>query len=84
VNAYHQPGVEAGKKAAAAILDLQGQVEAVLADRQPRSVTEVQAAIGEGTVEAVFWILRHLSGNDRGYSAQGSWDQPASLRFSKE
>jgi glucose-6-phosphate isomerase len=84
VNAYHQPGVEAGKKAAAAILDLQGKVEAVLADRQPRSVTEVQAAIGEGTVEAVFWILRHLSGNDRGYSAQGSWDQPASLRFSKE
>ena len=84
MNAYHQPGVEAGKKAAAAILDLQGKVEAVLADRQPRSVTEVQAAIGEGTVEAVFWILRHLSGNDRGYSAQGSWDQPASLRFNKE
>ena len=83
VNAYHQPGVEAGKKAAAAILDLQGKVESVLADRQPRSVVEVQAAIGEGTVESVFWILRHLCGNDRGYVAQGSWEQPASLRFSK-
>jgi glucose-6-phosphate isomerase len=83
VNAYHQPGVEAGKKAAAAILDLQGKVESVLADRQPRSVVEVQSAIGEGTVESVFWILRHLCGNDRGYMAQGSWEQPASLRFSK-
>ena len=83
MNAYHQPGVEAGKKAAATILDLQGKVESVLADRQPRSVVEVQAAIGEGTVESVFWILRHLCGNDRGYVAQGSWEQPASLRFSK-
>ena len=83
INAYHQPGVEAGKKAAAAILNLQGQVEAVLADGQSRSVSEVQAAIGEGSVEAVFWILRHLTGNERGYSAQGSWDAPATLRFSK-
>ena len=83
INAYHQPGVEAGKKAAAAILNLQGQVEAILADGQSRSVSEVHAAIGEGSVEAVFWILRHLTGNDRGYSAQGSWDAPATLRFSK-
>jgi len=83
INAYHQPGVEAGKKAAAAILNLQGQVEAVLADGQSRSVSEVHAAIGEGSVEAVFWILRHLTGNERGYSAQGSWEAPATLRFSK-
>ena len=83
INAYHQPGVEAGKKAAAAILSLQGEVEKVLADGQARSVNEVQSAIGEGTVEVVFWILRHLTANSRGYSAQGSWDNPASLRFSK-
>ncbi|MEB3159661.1 MAG: glucose-6-phosphate isomerase [Synechococcus sp.] len=83
VNAYHQPGVEAGKKAAAAILALQGQVEHVLADGQSRSVSEVQAAIGEGTIESVFWILRHLATNERGYKAQGSWAAPATLRFSK-
>jgi len=83
INAYHQPGVEAGKKAAAAILSLQGRVEAVLADGLSRSATEVQAAIGEGSVESVFWILRHLSANNRGYSAQGSWDSPATLRFTK-
>jgi glucose-6-phosphate isomerase len=83
VNAYHQPGVEAGKKAAAAILNLQKQVEDVLSDGVSRSAVEIQKAIGSGTDEAIFWILRHLTGNDRGYVAQGSWDSPASLRFSK-
>ena len=83
INAYHQPGVEAGKKAAAAILNLQSRVEQVLADGQARSVSEVQSAIGDGTVEAVFWILRHLTANTRGYSAQGSWDAPATMRFQK-
>ena len=75
----HQPGVEVGKKAAAAILNLQGQVEAVLADGQSRSVSEVHAAIGEGSVEAVFWILRHLTGNERVYSARaaGMRQQPS-------
>ena len=83
INAYHQPGVEAGKKAAAAILNLQGKVEAVLSDGVPRSVVEIQQAIGEGSDESVFWILRHLTGNKRGYQAQGQWDSPASIRFSK-
>ena len=83
INAYHQPGVEAGKKAAAAILKLQGQVEEVLSDGVSRSVVEIQQAIGEGSVEAVFWIVRHLTGNNRGYQAQGDWNKPATLRFSK-
>ncbi|MFL0792094.1 MAG: glucose-6-phosphate isomerase [Prochlorococcus sp.] len=83
VNAYHQPGVEAGKKAAAAILGLQGQVEKVLADGVPRSVAEVQRVIGEGSDEVIFWILRHLTANSRGYTAQGDWSSPASMRFSK-
>ena len=83
INAYHQPGVEAGKKAAAAILKLQKQVEEVLSDGTSRSVVEIQQAIGEGSDEAIFWILRHLTGNNRGYQAQGTWDSPASLRFVK-
>ena len=83
VNAYHQPGVEAGKKAAAAILKLQRQVEEVLSDGVSRSVVEIQQAIGEGSVEAIFWIVRHLTANKRGYQAQGDWNKPATLRFSK-
>jgi glucose-6-phosphate isomerase len=46
VNAYHQPGVEAGKAAAAEILDLQKRIQAVLADGQPRSIQALQEATG--------------------------------------
>lgn len=83
INAYHQPGVEAGKKAAAAILSLQRQVEKVLSDGLPRSVAEVKQVIGEGSDEVIFWILRHLTANARGYIAQGNWSHPATMRFSK-
>jgi glucose-6-phosphate isomerase len=81
VNAYHQPGVEAGKAAAAEILDLQKRIEAVLADGQPRSVEALQEATGSDGAEGVFWILRHLCMNDRGYGASGDWGRPAELLF---
>jgi len=58
-------------------------VAEVLSDGVSRSVVEIQQAIGEGSVEAVFWIVRHLTGNNRGYQAQGDWNKPATLRFSK-
>ena len=83
VNAYHQPGVEAGKAAAAEILDLQKRIEAVLADGQPRSVEALQQATGSAGAEAVFWILRHLCLNDRGFRASGDWGKPAELLFQR-
>ena len=83
INAYHQPGVEAGKKAAAAVLNLQSRVEAVLNDGASRSVSEICQALGDGTDESVFWIMRHLTGNQRGYVAEGDWASPATMRFSK-
>ncbi len=83
VNAYHQPGVEAGKKAAAAVLDLQAKVEAVLADRVSRSVSEIRQVVGGESDESIFWILRHLAGNKRGFVAQGDWAHSASMRFAK-
>ena len=83
INAYHQPGVEAGKKAAAQILTLQQHVEAALADGQPRSAEQLQQVVGAASPEAVFWILRHLCANDRGYAADGDWGQPADLVFRK-
>ena len=83
INAYHQPGVEAGKKAAAAVLGLQSRVESVLNDRVARSVAEIRQVLGDESDESIFWILRHLAGNNRGYVAQGDWANPASMRFSK-
>ncbi|WP_437924250.1 glucose-6-phosphate isomerase [Sorangium sp. So ce291] len=72
INAYHQPGVEAGKKAAQQVLDLQARVLAALgAARQSTGralpLDEIARAAGTDDVETVFWILRHLAANpDRG------------------
>ena len=83
INAYHQPGVEAGKKAAAGILALQQRLEAALADGQSRSLAELQQELEIPSPEPLFWIVRHLCANPRGYRAEGHWGDPASLRVSK-
>ena len=70
INAYHQPGVEAGKKAAASILDLQRKVKAALRDRGAAGGTceELAAAAGApDEAETVFHLLERLAANpDRG------------------
>src|SRR5205807_7706647 len=65
INAYHQPGVEAGKKAAAAVLALQAKVVAALS-REPRTAEQVAATAGSpDAAEAVYDILTHLAANGR-------------------
>jgi glucose-6-phosphate isomerase len=65
VNAYHQPGVEAGKKAAASVLALQGKVLAALSVT-PQTADQVAAAAGaRDQVEAVYLLLEHLAANGR-------------------
>jgi glucose-6-phosphate isomerase len=61
INAYHQPGVEAGKKAAATVLKLQQKVRAALS-AVPRTAADIAVAIGEEP-EAVFHMLTHLAAN---------------------
>jgi glucose-6-phosphate isomerase len=67
INAYHQPGVEAGKKAAGAVIVKQREVEHCLRESsQPLSVDEIARSIGaEQEQEVVFKILRHLAENGR-------------------
>ena len=62
VNAYHQPGVEAGKKAAAAVLEIQRRVVAALAEG-PGTAEGLAKRIGEEDVETVFHVLEHLAAN---------------------
>lgn len=63
INAYHQPGVEAGKKAAAKILAIQNQIIAYLKKNgQPQTSEEIALAI-EADPEDVFHIGRHLAAN---------------------
>ncbi len=81
VNAYHQPGVEAGKKAAASVLDLQRQVVTTLKQTShPLSLTELAAKMGAADqVETIYKIVRHLDANQRDVMVTGNLQQPDSL-----
>ena len=81
LNAYHQPGVEAGKKAASDILVLQTKIEKVLKDNKQLSIEEINLHIPNVTIEEIFWILRHLTYNNSHYIVQGDWSKPTSLIF---
>jgi glucose-6-phosphate isomerase len=65
INAYHQPGVEAGKKAATAVIALQHKIVAHLKEHKgAHTAEEVAQHIGSADeVETVFIVLRHLATN---------------------
>jgi len=72
INAYHQPGVEAGKKAAASVLQLQAKVQAALGD-QPQTADQVAERAGNrDDVETVFLLLEHMAANGRAQRASGT------------
>jgi glucose-6-phosphate isomerase len=64
INAYHQPGVEAGKKAATGVIALKQQLMAALqaADAKPATAWQLAAQVG-GDPELAFKILEHLVAN---------------------
>jgi glucose-6-phosphate isomerase len=78
VNAYHQPGVEAGKRAAKAALALQASVLAGLGETG-RTVRELAAATG-GDAEQVWQVLRHLAANRREVVQSGEHPDRATFR----
>ena len=84
VNAYHQPGVEAGKKAAAAVLELQKRTLQVLQEEgTPLSLTQLAEKAGAtDQIEAIYKILRHLQANQRSVVLEGNLGQPSSLTVS--
>jgi glucose-6-phosphate isomerase len=66
VNAYHQPGVEAGKKAAELVIRLQRAALAYLREREeePFTAEEIASAIGsKEEMEMVFKLLEHAAAN---------------------
>jgi glucose-6-phosphate isomerase len=79
INAYNQPGVEAGKKAAATVLGLQAKAHAALS-KTPQTADRIAAAIGDaGSAETVYHILEHLASNGRANIARSS--DPAETTF---
>ncbi len=82
VNAYHQPGVEAGKKAAGEVLKLQrALVEAMGANPgEERSAAEWAQAAGSQDAETAYLVLRHLAANERGVTGTNT-SQPGKAVF---
>ncbi|EDY22129.1 Glucose-6-phosphate isomerase [Chthoniobacter flavus Ellin428] len=62
INAYHQPGVEAGKKAAATVLKTLTRVRGSLS-ATAQTASQIATALSEDP-EAVFHALNHLAAND--------------------
>ena len=80
VNAYHQPGVEAGKQAAKTVLALQVALLAALPAGAGKTCRELAEAVGADPV-AVWQVLRHLAANDR--IAVDNLVDPTTARFSR-
>jgi len=81
INAYHQPGVEAGKKAAATVLQLQTKVVGALTVQPQTAEAIAQAAAAADSVESVYLLLEHLAANGRARMEAGTG--PGSARFAR-
>ena len=79
INAYHQPGVEAGKKAAGDFLKVLAGVRAQLAKAGSGTAEEIAAATGADP-EEVYHSLVHLVANEP-HVQQGIGATPAEDRF---
>lgn len=81
INAYHQPGVEAGKKAAAAILALKPRLLDAL-DATPATLEDVAKRAGVDDLASAYALLVRLAANERGV-AWTPGTSPAGDRFAR-
>lgn len=80
VNAYHQPGVEAGKKAATDFLEQLAQVRSTLSSAKAAVTAAEVAATLSIDAEDAFHMLTHLAANG-GAKQSDSAVSPAEARF---
>jgi glucose-6-phosphate isomerase len=67
INAYHQPGVEAGKKAASKVIEIQGQILEFLSKQSGSAFAVEEIASNLEMVEEsehIYKICEHLSANN--------------------
>ncbi|HZN95757.1 MAG TPA: glucose-6-phosphate isomerase [Myxococcales bacterium] len=83
INAYHQPGVEAGKKAAAAVLELQRKaLERLRTQPGARTAEQLAQEIGAADeAETLFKVLEHLAANPDHKVKRSPGPTPFDARF---
>ncbi|CAA7395798.1 unnamed protein product [Spirodela intermedia] len=87
INAYHQPGVEAGKKAAGEVLALQKRVLTILNEAsckepvEPLTLEEIaDRCHAAEEIEMIYKIIAHMAANDRAIIAEGNCGSPRSIK----
>ena len=83
INAYDQPGVEAGKKAASEVILFQQKVKDIINKGDRLKFSEICQKLNDPNPEIIFFILRQLCFNKKMYSVYGNWSIPESLYFQK-
>ncbi len=72
VNAYHRPGVEAGMKAAASVLERQVKIAAALSTVPQTAEHIAEVVDAQSQAEAAYLLLEHLSANGRARIVEAS------------
>jgi len=83
INAYDQPGVEAGKKAAANIIEYQQKVSNLLDEGGEYSIKDITSLFDKSASEPIFFILREMCFSNDNYLVKGDWSNPNSLVIQK-
>tara|TARA_Y100001970_G_scaffold294266_1_gene449485 strand:- start:15614 stop:17215 length:1602 start_codon:yes stop_codon:yes gene_type:complete len=83
VNAYDQPGVEAGKKAAAEVINAQLNLQKILINGNILTFQEIVEQMNNSSPETIFFILRQMCFSNSEYIVEGNWSEPESLSFKK-
>jgi len=83
INAYDQPGVEAGKIAAADIIQYQKQVNELLNKGKELSIDEIISNINNSTGEPIFFIIRQMCFGNKDFLVKGDWSKPNTLIIKK-
>ena len=83
INAYDQPGVEAGKKAAAEIIEYQKKVTEILNNGEEISINEITSLVGNSSSEPIFFIIRQMCFGNHDYVIKGDWSNPNTILIKK-
>ena len=83
INAYDQPGVEAGKKAAADIISIQQKIKLLFEKNDFLTIEKINERLENSDPESIFLILRQMCFNNNNFNIQGNWSVPDSLKIRK-
>ena len=81
INAYDQPGVEAGKIAAAEVIKIEKVIQDKLSTGKICSIQELNNHFLTEECETIFWIVRTMYVNNSINIIEGDWSNPVSLKF---